>query len=1098
MINTKHKLIILALMTCLSGTTTHADEPTTEPILRIETGMHTAAIRRIGVDAAERFLLTASRDKTLRLWDLHTGDLLKIYRVPIGKGNEGKLYSGAISPDGEWVVGAGWTGYEWDNNNSIYLFNRASGQLVKRLYGLENVIFHLCFSPDGQYLGASLGGANGVRVWDTSDWNLIFKDTDYAGSSYGCDFDQQNRLVTTSWDGYLRLYSPVEGGFELVAQNKAPGGLQPVAAIFSPAGDKIAVGFFESKNVNVLDGHHLAFLYAPDTTGIDNGDISSVAWSQDGNSLYAGGQYWDGSNRPVLHWSQAGQGNYTTWKASQNTIMDIRSLKNGGIVYGATDPTFAVLDNAGNKIVEREASIANYSGIDEGFLISHDGNTVQFGFEKWGERPARFSLSEQSLILNPQPDANLTQPDTTSLNITDWKSSYNPKLNGNALPLYQYETSRSLAIAPDQSKFILGADWSLYLFDSEGLQIWEVEAPSTAWAVNISGDGKKAVAAYGDGTIRWYNLENGEEILAFFPHKDGQRWIAWTKSGYYMSSAENADNLIGWHVNKGKDKAARFYPAAALHATHKRPDIVKKIRVTLDEDEAIRLANLETDEEVEPPISVGDALETVKEQYEVNNEPSGLGKVIIIAAGGEQDDNTLFSYTDELTTYLYQILHKRGFTDGDIIYMNPLPPIVPANGYVDAARQDYSLRDPKAELQDAFIQAGKALSAGQQFILYLHGHARPDTLLMNQTTEISAQQLKILLEQIPTEVEQIIILDTCYSGSFLDELAGVENRIVITSADAETPDWSAQLGGFSKRFIRQLDRGDSVYSAFEYAEHDIIKIPEIFGKQRPQLDDTQDGVYDRNDGEFARDTWLGKQKIHASLPPEIIEVHPIIRLAEGQSTATLWLKAIPNFDGMKKVPAILVNEHDQVTEYKGESTNFTRRELSLKPNYKSQRYEIDYDQFHTADNWTIFYQAQSMEGDWSEIRNGYVVAEDFHLPTLVSPIINQTTYHVGDRLWFDVTVSGEETVDLYVGVIFPAGYFQTIVPPLSLSEINVLQAYQTDIQLTGEQSYEILSLELPALAPGDYQICGLVTQAQSDPFDGANWLNFDCRGFDFQ
>jgi hypothetical protein len=522
----------------------------------------------------------------------------------------------------------------------------------------------------------------------------------------------------------------------------------------------------------------------------------------------------------------------------------------------------------------------------------------------------------------------------------------------------------------------------------------------------------------------------------------------------------------------------------------------------LDEDEAIRLANLETDEEVEPPITVGEALEKdeIKDKYEVNNEPSGLGKVIIIAAGGAQDDNTLFSYTDELTTYMYQTLHEIGFTDGDIIYMNPYPPIVPANAYVDAARQDYTLRDPKPELQDAFIQAGKELSADQQFILYLHGHARPDTLVMNPTTEVSAQQLKILLEQIPTEVQQIIILDTCYSGSFLDELAGVENRIVISSTDAETPDWNAQLDSFSKRFIRQLDRGDSVYHAFEYAERKIMTKPEIFGRQRPQLDDTQDGVYDSNDGEIARHTSLGKQKIHASLPPEIIEVHPMIRLAEGQSTATLWLKTIPNFDGIKKVQAILINEHDQITEYQGESTEFTRRELSLKPNYftNSQRYEIDYDQFHTADNWTILYQAQSMEGDWSEIRKGYVVAEDFHKPTLVSPIINQTTYHVGDRLWFEVTVSGEETVDLYVGVIFPAGYFQTIITPLSLSENNALQAYQTDIQLTGTQSYEILSLELPALAPGDYQICGLVTQAQSDPVDEANWLNFDCRGFHFQ
>jgi WD40 repeat protein len=229
---------------------------------------------------------------------------------------------------------------------------------VKRLFGLEKGIAHLCFSPDGQYLGASLGGKNGVRVWNTQNWQQIFSDTDYADDSYWCDFDPQNRLVTSSYDGYLRLYSSASYGFSLVAKSNAPGGSEPFAAVFSPAGDKIAVGFADSTNVNVLDGHDLAFLYAPDTTaGIDYNDLSLsiVAWSQDGNSLYAGGK-----DHHILYWSQAGQGNYTKWQASSNTIMDIRPLKNDRIVYGAGAPAFAVLDNAGNKIVEQKASIADY------------------------------------------------------------------------------------------------------------------------------------------------------------------------------------------------------------------------------------------------------------------------------------------------------------------------------------------------------------------------------------------------------------------------------------------------------------------------------------------------------------------------------------------------------------------------------------------------------------------------------------------------------------------------------------------------------------------------------------------------------------------
>jgi WD40 repeat protein len=192
-----------------------------------------------------------------------------------------------------------------------------------------------------------------------------FSDTGYVDDSNRCDFDPKNRLVTSSRDGYLRLYSSASDNFSLVTKSNAPGGLEPLATVFSPTGDKIAVGFVGSTKVNVLDGHDLKFLYAPNTTaGIAQGDLGIVAWSQDGNSLYAGGTYDGGSFGPlILHWSQAGKGNYTEWQASTDVIVGIHSLKNGGIIYGTGNPTFAVLDNMGIKIMEQETSIIDYRGM---------------------------------------------------------------------------------------------------------------------------------------------------------------------------------------------------------------------------------------------------------------------------------------------------------------------------------------------------------------------------------------------------------------------------------------------------------------------------------------------------------------------------------------------------------------------------------------------------------------------------------------------------------------------------------------------------------------------------------------------------------------
>lgn len=109
-------LLILAMLTTLLAagwrTALAAEGPPGEPIMRLETGMHTAQIWRIGVDAVGRLLLATSLDKIARLWSLQDGRLLQVLRPPVGAGNEGKLYAGALSPDGRLAAVAGWTGAE--------------------------------------------------------------------------------------------------------------------------------------------------------------------------------------------------------------------------------------------------------------------------------------------------------------------------------------------------------------------------------------------------------------------------------------------------------------------------------------------------------------------------------------------------------------------------------------------------------------------------------------------------------------------------------------------------------------------------------------------------------------------------------------------------------------------------------------------------------------------------------------------------------------------------------------------------------------------------------------------------------------------------
>ena len=112
--------------------------PDQRPVLRIETGMYTATISRVGVDGACTKLATASDDKTVRVWSLPDGRLEQTIRLTIGAGNGGKVYAAALSPDGRWLAAGGWdTSYEKTNTFSLKLVDLRTGA-VRRLGAFDN------------------------------------------------------------------------------------------------------------------------------------------------------------------------------------------------------------------------------------------------------------------------------------------------------------------------------------------------------------------------------------------------------------------------------------------------------------------------------------------------------------------------------------------------------------------------------------------------------------------------------------------------------------------------------------------------------------------------------------------------------------------------------------------------------------------------------------------------------------------------------------------------------------------------------------------------------------------------------------------------
>ncbi|KOR31109.1 hypothetical protein TI05_13035, partial [Achromatium sp. WMS3] len=550
--------------------------------------MHQATIRRIAVDRDERFLVTAADDKTARIWNLKNGKLLLTFRPPIEKGTDnGKLYAVAITPNGHTIAVSGYTGPQ-GQPKTVYIFDRVSGQIIHRISGLPGVVNQLTFSLDGRYLAVNMGTNTGLRIYQTANWNLIYTDANYGSDSYGADFDVQGRLVTSSYDGYIRLY---DANFKLQTQIKPPGGPKPYGVAFNPDGTQIAVGFAHDLAINILSGNNLSLLAKPNTEGINKGYLAAVAWSQDGLYLYAGqGADTTLDTYLIRRWSNKGTGTFQDFPVAQETIMDLQSLHGERIAFGAADPSWGVLNATGQIQPVHKSNQANLQDSGASFQVATNGEQVRFGLESGGKRPVVFDLAARQLRFGVA--SNLTSPRMIApgLNITDWKDSETPKLNGQPLTLEQYEMSSSIAIAPDQQRFILGASWTLRCFNQIGKELWQQAVPDAVLAVNVSPDGRLGIAGYADGTIRWHRMIDGKEVLALFVTKDGKHWIAWTPNGYY-DAAPGAEDFIGWHVNLGISSTANFYPVARFRDQFYRPDVVALALQTLDPDAALHQAN---------------------------------------------------------------------------------------------------------------------------------------------------------------------------------------------------------------------------------------------------------------------------------------------------------------------------------------------------------------------------------------------------------------------------------------------------------------------------------------------------------------------------
>jgi WD40 repeat protein len=587
---------LVALTLAIACATATAQGTDRRPVLRIEAGTHTAPTGDGATDAAGRILVTASNDKTARVWSLPDLRPLRVLRPPIGRHREGFLYAVAVSPDGSAAAVGGWTGDS--GGYPVYLFDLRTGDVLRRKGGLPDTINSLAFSPDGTRLAVGLGGANGIRIFRAGDMAEVATDTDYSATVYGLDFARDGRLAAAAYDGAIRLYNAAGQRLLRVPTDM---GAQPFRIRFSPDGSALAVGFNNRLGIEVRNSTTLAVSARPDVAGLDGSNLSRVAWSTDGATLFAGGDPSVNGLRPAFAWDRPG---FTRRRVADagfpSSAIPVRALPDGGLVMLSVVGDLAVARANGTRAAERRTgamSLTTTVAADNSwrFRVSPDGSVVEWATPDRPQRWLRFEATGLRLAVGEPPRAGLTdwRASDGGLSVAepDWRDTTSPRVSGRSVQMEDFESARSIAVA--HGRVLLGTNWNLRLLDGQARPLWSapVPTPGVAWRVNQSADGQLLAAALNDGTIRWYRARDGQELLALFlTAEETPRWVAWTPSGYYAASAGGED-LIGWHVNNGPDRAADFFGAARFRDTYHRPDVVTQVLRAGDEATALRAAD---------------------------------------------------------------------------------------------------------------------------------------------------------------------------------------------------------------------------------------------------------------------------------------------------------------------------------------------------------------------------------------------------------------------------------------------------------------------------------------------------------------------------
>lgn len=562
------------------------DRVTVDAQVQIDVGSHGAAVRRLAVDVARDWVVSASDDKSARVWRLGSGEALHTLRVPVGPGEQGRLYGAAIHPQRAEVVVAG-TGLAplpgAATEATAHVFALATGQWQASFRLCHCEVKRLAWSPDGRWLIAATAGAErGVHAFDVQGRPAGHFAT--QGDAFGLSVHQA-QLVATDLSGRLLVFPLGEGGLGTPRVLASPGPL-PVSVGHSPDGRLAVVGHLSAQAPSIVElatGRTVRTL-EPRERDLDAGQLMTVAWSADAARVWVGGRKARGRDYLLWAFDAATGESLATAPVATDSILDLVPLPGGRVAFAAFDGSWGVFDGraghggqAGAPISPHRKSALAGAQRPSAMLTGPDGVLVSWQLAG-GER-LQFDLRLRRLALvetGVGHGARMRRGGAFSpeVQVADARGFFTGfyRLAGREIRLEPGETARAATFMPGSADAFVGTSRALQRVDESGQVLWRRAPGAEVNALVYANASERIITALSDGTVRWWHAASGEQLLAVLALPTGQ-WLAWTPDGYFDASA-GGDTLAGWLVRPPGSERVEHHLLTRFRAAFRRPDLV--------------------------------------------------------------------------------------------------------------------------------------------------------------------------------------------------------------------------------------------------------------------------------------------------------------------------------------------------------------------------------------------------------------------------------------------------------------------------------------------------------------------------------------------